>query len=364
VTAADAAALYQGVLNGSLTAADATSSSGNKQGTNRPLAAAVTAAAAGHMAAAVSEAGTAAVSRPPLGPEQRQSTFMRCVTHTLLDRLAASNSASAPEAAPAAIPAAVTPSSMEELPDGGGFAAKQQQQQQVLLSELQQQQHVATLPSVLHDAQEHPLQQDDNEESSRPGTSGTSYSALSIYTDQQLTARSNACDAEAIALQRWQQQQQQKQHGAYLAAAAAAVDRDDSSSSAAAEAAAETAVSSSITPSSHAVCSTSQSSTTPSSSSSSSSSSDPSSRTTTATSTLTSSSDTSAATSSATQAATPTTAAAAAAAGGDVLALQQFQAALVLLSRKCFPRIANAARAWKLLIERHIQPLADRKRSR
>jgi hypothetical protein len=57
-------------------------------------------------------------------------------------------------------------------------------------------------------------------------------------------------------------------------------------------------------------------------------------------------------------------AAAAAAAGGDVLALQQFQAALVLLSRKCFPRIANAARAWKLLIERHIQPLADRKRSR
>lgn len=50
--------------------------------------------------------------------------------------------------------------------------------------------------------------------------------------------------------------------------------------------------------------------------------------------------------------------------GNHVLALQQFQQALVLLSGKCFPRIANAARAWKLLIDRHVQPLADKKRSR
>jgi hypothetical protein len=42
----------------------------------------------------------------------------------------------------------------------------------------------------------------------------------------------------------------------------------------------------------------------------------------------------------------------------------QFLQALVLLSRRCFPRIANGSRAWKLLLERHVQPLADKKRSR
>jgi hypothetical protein len=38
--------------------------------------------------------------------------------------------------------------------------------------------------------------------------------------------------------------------------------------------------------------------------------------------------------------------------------------AMVLLSRRCFPRIANGARAWKLLLEHHVQPLADRKHGR
>lgn len=47
-----------------------------------------------------------------------------------------------------------------------------------------------------------------------------------------------------------------------------------------------------------------------------------------------------------------------------VLTAAQFLQAMVLLSRRCFPRIANASRAWQLLLERHVQPLADRKRSR
>lgn len=47
-----------------------------------------------------------------------------------------------------------------------------------------------------------------------------------------------------------------------------------------------------------------------------------------------------------------------------VLTAIQFLQAMVLLSRRCFPRIANASRAWQLLLERHVQPLADRKRSR
>lgn len=50
--------------------------------------------------------------------------------------------------------------------------------------------------------------------------------------------------------------------------------------------------------------------------------------------------------------------------GSAVLAFSQFQQAMVLLSRRCFPRIANGSRAWKLLLERHVQPLADRKCSR
>jgi hypothetical protein len=47
-----------------------------------------------------------------------------------------------------------------------------------------------------------------------------------------------------------------------------------------------------------------------------------------------------------------------------VLTCAQFLQAMVLLSRHCFPRIANGSRAWKLLLERHVQPLADRKRGR
>lgn len=47
-----------------------------------------------------------------------------------------------------------------------------------------------------------------------------------------------------------------------------------------------------------------------------------------------------------------------------VLTPAQFKQALLLLSKKCFRRIANASRAWKLLIDRHVQPLADRKRNR
>lgn len=47
-----------------------------------------------------------------------------------------------------------------------------------------------------------------------------------------------------------------------------------------------------------------------------------------------------------------------------VLTAAQFLQAMVLLSRRCFPRIANGSRAWKLLLERHVQPLADKKRSR
>lgn len=49
---------------------------------------------------------------------------------------------------------------------------------------------------------------------------------------------------------------------------------------------------------------------------------------------------------------------------GPVLTASHFLQAMVLLSRRCFPRIANGSRAWKLLLERHLQPLADRKRSR
>jgi hypothetical protein len=381
VTAADACALFQRVLDGSSTAAD-TNSSSKKQGANKPppVAAPAAAAAAGSAVAAAQEAGAAALGRAPLGPEQRQSTFMRCVTHTLLDRLAASNSASGRETATATAAAAVIPKSMQDVIDAGGSGIKQQQQQQGLLLPLEQQRpHLAVPSCVLHDLRGHMLQQDGNQaaldadnalavachvqhdgnaESSRPGTSGTSYSALSIYTDRQLTARSNTCDAEAAALQHWQQQQQHRQHGAYMAAAAA--DRDESPPAAALEAAAAVETPGSINaPDSRTGCSTTCSSTAPSSSNGNAGSSDSSSRSTTATSS-TCCSDTSAATSA--TAAAPDVAAAGR--GADVLALQQFQAVLVLLSRKCFPRIANAARAWKLLIERHIQPLADRKRSR
>lgn len=49
---------------------------------------------------------------------------------------------------------------------------------------------------------------------------------------------------------------------------------------------------------------------------------------------------------------------------GIILTSAQFLQAMVLLSRRCFPRIANGSRAWKLLLERHVQPLADKKRSR
>jgi hypothetical protein len=49
---------------------------------------------------------------------------------------------------------------------------------------------------------------------------------------------------------------------------------------------------------------------------------------------------------------------------GGVLTFAQFLQALVLLSRRCFPRIANGSRAWKLLLERHVQPLADKKGGR
>lgn len=49
---------------------------------------------------------------------------------------------------------------------------------------------------------------------------------------------------------------------------------------------------------------------------------------------------------------------------GSMMTSAQFLQAIMQLSRHCFPRIANGARAWKLLLERHIQPLADRKRGR
>jgi hypothetical protein len=46
---------------------------------------------------------------------------------------------------------------------------------------------------------------------------------------------------------------------------------------------------------------------------------------------------------------------------GAVLSFAQFLQAMQQLSRTCFPRIANAARAWQLLVERHMQPLADKR---
>lgn len=49
---------------------------------------------------------------------------------------------------------------------------------------------------------------------------------------------------------------------------------------------------------------------------------------------------------------------------GGVLTFSQFFQVMVQLSWCCFPRIANGSRAWKLLLERHVQPLADKKRSR
>jgi hypothetical protein len=50
--------------------------------------------------------------------------------------------------------------------------------------------------------------------------------------------------------------------------------------------------------------------------------------------------------------------------GDNVLTFAQFLQAMVLLSRSCFSCIANGSRRWKLLLERHVQPLADRKRGR
>lgn len=47
-----------------------------------------------------------------------------------------------------------------------------------------------------------------------------------------------------------------------------------------------------------------------------------------------------------------------------VLTLNRFQQAMTMLSRKCFPRIANKVRAWQLLLHKHIQPLADKTHSR
>jgi hypothetical protein len=297
---------------------------------------------------------------------------MRCVTHTLLERLAASTSASGSEAAAAAAAGGGKPSNAQDPADVGSLSLKQQQQQQQglmlpvkpqqLLNSLDEKQGVLPDPQLASTQGDSPPAADvaavaaaaDAEEGSRPGTSGTSYSALSIYTDQQLTARSSTFNAEAAALQRWQQQQRQK-HTGHLAAAAAAAEDDSVAAG---------------TPGSTELCSHPVSSATPESSASAQTGSKDStssyleSRSTIATS---SSSDTSAATSTSTSTAASNpadTAGKPAACGADVLALQQFQAALVLLSRKCFPRIANAARAWKLLIERHIQPLADRKRSR
>lgn len=40
------------------------------------------------------------------------------------------------------------------------------------------------------------------------------------------------------------------------------------------------------------------------------------------------------------------------------LSLLQFQQSLTQLTRACYPGIANAARAWRLLMQQHIQPLA------
>jgi hypothetical protein len=191
----------------------------------------------------------------------------------------------------------------------------------------------------------------DDVDSSRPGTSGTSYSALSIYTDQQLTARSNAHDAEAAALLRWQQQKQ----GIHVEAAVTA--ETPQSSTACSEPAIASAASAVQSSTTSAVSSSDDSNAGSRSTTAASSSSE-----TSATTSTTGSCSTSAAPGHGSGAAAA--AAAAAVCGADVLTLQQFQAVLVLLSRKCFPRIANAARAWKLLIERHIQPLADRKRSR
>jgi hypothetical protein len=47
-----------------------------------------------------------------------------------------------------------------------------------------------------------------------------------------------------------------------------------------------------------------------------------------------------------------------------VVTFTQFMRIMVQLSRRCFPRIANGARAWDLLLERHVQPLADRRHGR
>jgi hypothetical protein len=47
-----------------------------------------------------------------------------------------------------------------------------------------------------------------------------------------------------------------------------------------------------------------------------------------------------------------------------VLTFAQFLHGMQALSRLCFPRIANGTRSWQLLVERHVQPLADRKRGR
>lgn len=55
---------------------------------------------------------------------------------------------------------------------------------------------------------------------------------------------------------------------------------------------------------------------------------------------------------------------AAAGSEGSMMTCTQFLQAMVQLSRRCFLRIANGTRAWRLLLERHIQPLADRKRGR
>jgi len=48
----------------------------------------------------------------------------------------------------------------------------------------------------------------------------------------------------------------------------------------------------------------------------------------------------------------------------SVLTLRQFYCALTVLSAQCFSGIANAAKAWLLMLEKHVQPLADAQASR
>lgn len=321
ITAADAAALFQGLVDGSNTAGTA-----NKVQQLQPAVGVGTESNDGASAGSVQAGGG-----PMFGASHRQSTFMRSVTAQLLHKLEVS--------------------ATEGISDAQHHPPLELQQPQNMVNSAANKGDIAD----------------------RPVSSATAYSELSIYDDddgqepKQCTTghfhdpgHGDAAAGVGVtvdgnlgsALQQWQILQQslpcqQTQETAGMLAASEGLQGEQSAASPAGQHEGN---------GSHPQASTASSSATPSAPnrcSAENNSSSVGSRSSTATSSSSCSKDSVA-----------TGASADGAAIHGVLTPAQFKQALTLLSRSCFRRIGNASRAWKLLMDRHLKPLADRKHSR